>query len=115
MKARAISKEQLTAADRERMFSLLIRHFLGVERDVFNADLDKKNWVILIENNEGCLVGFTTIHLYQTAYQGETLSVVYSGDTIMDQSAWSSFCLPRVWIIFIIECFLSVSIAPDRM
>lgn len=98
MKARAVSKDQLTAGDQDRMFSLLKQHFQGVERKVFNSDLDKKNWVILIENNKGSLVGFSTIHLYQTAYQGETISVVYSGDTIMDRSAWSSFCLPRAWI-----------------
>ena len=98
MKARSLSIEQLTAADRERMFLLLQRHFQGVKRDVFNSDLDQKNWVLLIENNEGHLVGFSTIHLYQTAYHGETLSVVYSGDTIMDRSAWSSFSLPRAWI-----------------
>ena len=98
MKARVISRDQLTANDRERMFSLLTKHFLGVEREVFNADLGEKNWIILIENHKGYLVGFSTIHLYQTVYKDESISVVYSGDTIMDRSAWSSFCLPRAWI-----------------
>ena len=98
MKARAVCKDQLSADDQEKMLMLLSEHFLGVEREVFKSDLDRKNWVILIENNKGDLVGFSTIQLYQTAYEGETISVVYSGDTIMDRSAWSSFCLPRAWI-----------------
>ena len=98
MKARVISKHQLTADDQEKMFSLLSQHFLGVKNEVFRSDLDEKNWIILIENSKGHLAGFSTIQLYQTNYQGQAISVVYSGDTIMDRSAWSSLCLPRAWI-----------------
>lgn len=98
MKARVIQRSKLSASDRDRMFLLLKRHFMGVDRSVFNSDLNEKNWVILIENNKDELVGFSTIYLYITEYKGETLSVIYSGDTIVDRSAWNSFYLPRVWI-----------------
>jgi len=98
MRARIVQRSELSASDRENMFLLLKRHFMGVGRRVFNSDLNEKNWVILIENNKDQLVGFSTIYLYRTNYKGETLNVVYSGDTIVDRSAWSSFYLPRIWI-----------------
>jgi len=98
MRARVIQRSKLSARDRDSMFFLLKRHFLGVDRRVFNTDLNEKNWIILIENTKDELVGFSTIYLYRTNYKGETLNVIYSGDTIVDRSAWNSFYLPRVWI-----------------
>lgn len=98
MKGIAIKRDQLSNNDRERMFLLLRKHFKGVEREVFNSDLNDKNWVILIEKDDGHLAGFSTILQYQTRYGGEKISVIYSGDTIVDQGAWGSFSLPKIWI-----------------
>ena len=105
MRARAIQRDRLDTRDRDRMFSLLRRHFSGVVRQVFDSDLDEKNWVILVENEEGRLVGFSTILQYESEYGGETFNVIYSGDTIMDRSAWRSFCLPRAWIKTVREIY----------
>lgn len=81
------------------MYSLLCTHFEGVKRDVFAADLNQKNWVILLyEDNTDKLLGFSTLLMYQTEFAGSKLSIVYSGDTIVDPSAWSSTALPRNWI-----------------
>lgn len=79
------------------MFALLERHFDGVSAEVFAADLDEKNWALLFED-EGELVGFSTLLLYPFVHAGETLTVVYSGDTIVDPAAWGSTALPRLWI-----------------
>ena len=105
MRARAIQRDRLDTRDRDRMFSLLRKHFAGVVRQVFDSDLDEKNWVILVENEEGRLVGFSTILQYESEYGGETFNVIYSGDTIMDRSAWRSFCLPRAWIKTVREIY----------
>ena len=105
MRARTIQRDRLDAHDRDRMYSLLRKHFAGVVRQVFDSDLDEKNWVILVENEEGRLVGFSTILQYESEYDGETFNVIYSGDTIMDRSAWRSFCLPRAWINTVREIY----------
>ncbi len=82
---------------RREMFALLARHFGGVSEAVFAADLDQKNWTLLFEE-EGALVGFSTLLLHPFVHEGETLTVVYSGDTIVDPAAWGSTALPRTWI-----------------
>lgn len=79
------------------MLALLERHFEGVSAEVFAADLDEKNWALLFEE-DGELVGFSTLLLYPFVHAGETLTVVYSGDTIVDPAAWGSTALPRLWI-----------------
>jgi hypothetical protein len=82
---------------RRQMFALLARHFDGVSEAVFAADLDEKNWALLFED-EGALVGFSTLLLHPFVHRGETLTVVYSGDTIVDPAAWGTPALPRLWI-----------------
>jgi hypothetical protein len=79
------------------MLRLLEAHFEDVRADAFERDLADKNWVLLIEEG-GSLRGFSTLLLYETRHAGETLTVVYSGDTIMDRRAWGSSALSRCWI-----------------
>lgn len=94
-----LPSKALSAETHERMFSLLSTYFAGVERSVFDEDLDQKNWVLLIEDDKtNALRGFSTLQVYTTQFQGERLGIVYSGDTIMDLGAWSSSILARAWI-----------------
>jgi hypothetical protein len=79
------------------MFSLLSVHFHGVERWTFDRDLDEKNWVLLFEDGAQ-LRGFSTLLAYETVHDGEPISVVYSGDTIMARDGWKTATLPRSWI-----------------
>lgn len=95
--ARLLSTTTLLESDRLAMYSLLSTHFEGVTPETFEADLHQKNWVILMEKN-GTLKGFSTLLFYQTEFAGEMISVVYSGDTIVDPSAWSSSTLSKAWI-----------------
>jgi hypothetical protein len=82
------------------MYGLLDEHFEGVTPEQFARDLDEKNWVILLEDGGagGRLCGFSTLLAYETRFEGEPVSVVYSGDTIVRRDAWGSSALPRTWI-----------------
>lgn len=97
MRGRLLRRRDLTLADRAAMLRLFAAHFEGVASDVFERDLAEKDWVLLIEDGP-LLRGFSTLLLYETQHAGETLTVVYSGDTIMDRSAWGSSALSRCWI-----------------
>jgi len=79
------------------MYDLLARHFDGVTGQQFAKDLAGKNWVILIHREER-LVGFSTLLVYESLFDGEIVSVVYSGDTIMAREAWGTMTLARAWI-----------------
>jgi hypothetical protein len=98
MKARLIATQDLRSQEQDLMYFLLRHYFEGTEPEVFAADLQQKNWVILIEDDQGVLKGFSTLLLYETQFAGEPITVLYSGDTIVDPSAWSSSVLPRAWI-----------------
>ncbi len=80
------------------MLGLLDSYFEGISPEQFRADLSEKNWIVLVEDQARQLVAFSTIRYYRTTYQGRRLSVVCSGDTIVDQSARSSTEFFRGWI-----------------
>jgi hypothetical protein len=95
--ARLVARGDLSGDEMTGMYGLLSSHFDGVTREHFQGDLDEKNWVILIER-AGRLVGFTSILAYEIHIDGEPISVIYSGDTIVAPEAWNSQTLPRAWI-----------------
>src|SRR5688500_7243767 len=97
---RVVPRESLSAGMREEMYALLNAHFEGVSPEQFGRDLDEKNWVILLEEGGegGRLCGFSTLLVYETRFEEEPLSVVFSGDTIVRRDAWGSSALPRTWI-----------------
>lgn len=99
MKSHLIRAEDLSAGDREAMYRLLNQHFKGVKPEVFATDLAQKNWVLLLKDDADTrLQGFSTLQIQQLEFQEELIGVVYSGDTIMDPSGWTSSALPRAWI-----------------
>ncbi len=99
MKSRLIPVNKLHSSDRTAMYALLETHFKGVTWEGFQNDLDRKNWALLLRDETSqTLKGFSTLMLGETSFLGESISVVYSGDTIVDPSAWSSTALPRTWI-----------------
>ena len=93
MKGRLIARADLTEAERESMLALLAAHFQGVTPERFATDLAEKDWALLLED-EGGLRGFSTLQIYETA----GLTVVYSGDTIVERGAWATAVLPKSWI-----------------
>ena len=98
--AHAVQRSSLSAAERDEMFALFCTHFDGGTKSQFARDLDEKDWVMRIRR-DGRLVGFTSVRTYVTAFEGQRLNVIYSGDTIMDPEAWGSPVLAREWIAMI--------------
>jgi hypothetical protein len=90
-------RETLGAVCEDEMYCLLSAHFEGVTRAQFERDLEEKNWVILIRRGPA-LVGFSTLDVYESEFEGQPVSVVYSGDTIMAPEAWGTTALARGWI-----------------
>ncbi len=97
MKGRLVRTRDLDRDDRGAMFDLFARCFEGARRTSFEADLEEKNQVLLLEDAGG-LQGFSTLLFYRAEDRGETLNVVYSGDTIVAPEAWGSSVLASAWI-----------------
>src|SRR5512144_3152583 len=99
-----IARTDLTPADIQSMFCVFNESFAGATPDIFQRDLSGKNWVILLRDGAtGELEGFSTLALYETAFDGKLLSVVYSGDTIIRPAYWGTPELPRSWIRTVLE------------
>lgn len=80
----------------ETMLLMMQRHYDGVERERFLSDLRAKDWVILLRDR-GKLCGFSTQALLSLEFQGRTVRVLFSGDTIIDRECWGSLALPLAW------------------
>jgi len=86
------------------MFNVFSENFDGATPETFARDLENKNWVILLRDTRtGDLQGFSTLALYETAFGGQALSVVYSGDTIIRRAYWGTPELPSAWIKTVLE------------
>lgn len=86
------------------MFSVFSENFAQSTLEIFERDLNNKNWVILIRDTErNAIQGFSTLALYETDYEGQRISVVYSGDTIIRPAYWGTPELPRAWIKTVLE------------
>ena len=99
-----LARTDLTPADIQSMFCVFSESFEDATLDIFKRDLNSKNWVILLWDGEsGALEGFSTLALYETSFNDQPLSVVYSGDTIIRPAYWGTPELPRSWIKTVIE------------
>jgi hypothetical protein len=98
LRGRVADRRSLGARTREAMFTLLSTHFTGVDRTAFERDLEEKSCVILLEDENASLRGFSTMVSYEARVAGRTVSVVYSGDTIVERASWGSPALPRTWL-----------------
>lgn len=98
MIGRLVTRADLTPLQIDSMFELLETHFIGVSRGSFEQDLEEKNFALLLDDDQGGLAGFSTILFYDSVHEGERVSVVYSGDTIVAPSHWNSPALSRSWI-----------------
>ena len=86
------------------MFAVFNENFEQTSPEIFQRDLENKNWIILIRDDaENQLQGFSTLALYETEYQRKRITVVYSGDTIIRRAYWGTPELPKRWIHTVLE------------
>lgn len=95
-----IVKRDHLSADQERsMYRLLSNQFDGVSESRFQSDLDNKNWVVLMRDPTSCrLMAFSTIALYDRRHEGRDISIVCSGDTVVDPAGWGERSFAASWM-----------------
>ena len=88
---------------RGELFTLLERHFAGVEGDTFATDLLAKTHVLRLFGQDGNLAGFSTIDYRRRMIDGVRAAVLYSGDTIVDPAAWVDASLGPAWVAAVLD------------
>ena len=102
--SQTLPRTELTPETIREMFSVFSENFAQSSLEIFERDLQNKNWVILIRDDEcNHMQGFSTLALYETDYLGQRISVVYSGDTIIRRAYWGTPELPKRWIHTVLE------------
>lgn len=80
------------------MFELMSRYFAHVDRGQFEKDLAEKDDIVLI-HADGTVVGFSTMQLREESINGQTIRVLFSGDTIIDAQHWNTLELQRQFVL----------------
>ncbi|MEZ6189609.1 MAG: hypothetical protein R3F62_31985 [Planctomycetota bacterium] len=102
-RTRLVRVSRLDAAERDAMFTLMARYYVGMERAGFERDLDEKQFVIRMQAQDGELLGFSTIQLLHSTYAGRKVVTVFSGDTVIDERCWGQKQLQRTFTKFLLR------------
>jgi hypothetical protein len=96
--ARTTNPAALAGEARRQMYALFERYYCATSRVRFEADLEAKDTVILLEDGAREIFGFTTLAVGPARVGARNLRVVFSGDTIVDPRHWGSQALAFAWI-----------------
>ena len=88
----------LDEAERREMFALFRRYYEAASYGRFLADLADKTSVLLLRDEGGAVCGFSTLALYERAFAGSPLRVLFSGDTVVDERHWGQQALAFAWL-----------------
>jgi hypothetical protein len=87
----------LTAADRKNMFHLMAQYYDDTDWAVFCADLEEKDYCILLFDENQGLQGFSTQKILAIPLGAETVYGLFSGDTIIHKDYWGSLELFKIF------------------
>lgn len=98
LRAEARPVANLTAAERARMFEIMSGHFENVAQARFLADLDEKDVVVVMSDNaRDELCGFATIGRLTATVDGQTITALFAGDTVIEPEFWGESAWLSVW------------------
>jgi hypothetical protein len=88
----------VTDRQREEMFALMDRHYENVTWPAFNADLEGKQWVILLlDPQTEAVSGFSTQVLLRATVADRPVHALFSGDTVVGRDHRGDSVLAHVW------------------
>lgn len=98
MKGSVVKRGEVDEETQIAMYELFSKQFENVSLEQFVEDLEQKNWVLLLRGDDGVLSGFSSMHIYDVTVDNRNLTVVYSGDTVVDSESWSDSALSYYWM-----------------
>ena len=89
-------------------FELFESLYLGADRLRFERDLGDKHLIILLRDDiDGVLRGFSTVHVGDVTHRGRPARLVYSGDTVIHPAYWGQKRLQRAFSTILVRERLS--------
>lgn len=97
LRATSVECSHLQLPEIERMFEIYSASYHDTCRLRFGQDLADKTHCIVLRDAQAQIVGFSTLKLYETTWEGQRRRVIFSGDTIIDREHWGSQQLAFAW------------------
>jgi hypothetical protein len=111
--SRRIAVSKLDSDTIAQMWSVFCGYYADISRDRFLADLNQKQFVLLLfDTGNRSVQGFTTIQVLQRQFAGKPYTVVYSGDTIITQAYWGQSALQGGFYRFLMALKLKNPLTP---
>ena len=82
------------------MYDLFGVYYDATSRSLFDSDLSDKDFVVVLHDETGAVVGFSTLAILNVEIEGCPLRAIYSGDTIIDRAYWGTQALAFTWLRF---------------
>ena len=102
----------LTEENKANMFALISTYYANTKQSIFDKDLEGKDWaLVLLEEETGKIVGFSTQELIVQDFKGKSINVLFSGDTILAREHWGTGSLSLAFNELMIDLLKSY---PDR-
>jgi len=95
-----LNTSDLTNAHRDAMFRLYEANYRGANFEIFQDDLNDKDYVLILSDVDDTIVGFSTLAVDNETFNGKRLRVIFSGDTIIERSYWGQNPLAKAWVEF---------------
>jgi hypothetical protein len=93
-----VSATELSVSLVAEMFALFEQGYEGTDWSRFQKDLQRKNDVVLMRDEAGHVVGFTTLAVFDEQTADGLVRVVFSGDTIVSAQHRGTNALNFAWI-----------------
>lgn len=90
----------LRTEDKARMFALMQKYYEAVTEETFQADLARKDAVILLRDR-GMIQGFSTLVSPQVTLDHRTVYGVFSGDTVIEKQYWGQRALGKAFLRYL--------------
>lgn len=111
--ARRIAVSKLDSDTIAQMWSVFCEYYVDISRDRFLADLNEKQFVLLLfDRGDRSVQGFSTIQVLRRHFAGKPYIAVYSGDTIINQAYWGQSALQGGFYRFLMGLKLRNPLTP---
>lgn len=87
----------LSSAQQLELFHLYEKYYAGTTLNLFQQDLQEKDWILLLHHETGKVCGFSTLKILTAIHQNRPIRAIFSGDTIIAHEYWGSQTLPLAW------------------
>ena len=98
LRASIVSVADLRAEDKAGMFMLMRKYYDAVTEETFQADLARKDAVILLRDRVA-LQGFSTLVSLKVRVSRKTVYGVFSGDTVIEKQYWGRHALQKAFLL----------------